>query len=85
MAGSHTTVEKIKVLLLAGIFGVLLWMALHPRPQVGRFIAPDADASPLKGILLDTATGQVCFTPMIDSDKVSPKAAETIRHCSDLK
>lgn len=48
------------MLLLAGIFGVLLWMAFHQHREVGRFIAP-ADSDLVMSPVLDTATGNVCM------------------------
>jgi hypothetical protein len=93
-------VEKIKVLLLAGIFCVLFWMALHPRPQAGRFIAPDSVGSATDGgvplfqidLLLDTATGQPCVVPWAEeqyatagADAVRKHSSKYICNCSDLK
>jgi hypothetical protein len=92
-------VEKIKVVLLAGIFCVLCWMASHPRPQVGRFTAPDAVGSgtdagvPLfeNDLLLDTATGQPCVVPWAEKQyeastaTAGRKRSEYIRPCSELK
>lgn len=51
--------EKIKALLLSGIFCILLWLAFHPRPVVGRFV-PRSD-SDLMSPVLDTKTGTLCM------------------------
>jgi hypothetical protein len=75
----------MKVLLLAAIFGVLLWMALHPRPQVGRFIEAGGGDSALQGLLLDMATGQICYTPMVGQKPISTLGPGEIRNCSDLR
>jgi hypothetical protein len=100
LAATHKcegTLEKIKVLLLAGIFCVLLWMTPHPRPQAGRFIAPDS-VGPNGGmalfeidLLLDTATGQPCVVPWAEEKYAAAMKADAnhlaqhIRNCSDLK
>jgi hypothetical protein len=70
--------EKIKVALLAGIFCILLWMAVHPRPQAGRFIAQDND--PMEEMWLDTATGQPCMVWW-----ARDHAPKDVRVCSDLR
>lgn len=70
--------DKIKVLLLAAIFGVLLWMALHPRLQVGRFIETGSGDSALQGLLLDTAT-------MVGQKLIGTLGPGEIRNCSDLR
>ena len=49
--------EKIKLALLAGILGTLLWTAAHPKPQVGRFTTPTGDAGDQ---IFDSATGRAC-------------------------
>lgn len=68
------TVERIKVMLLAGIFLVLLWIAFRPRHEIGRFVAPTGDAN---DDLLDTATGRMCVGYKTDSKAVPA--------CSDLR
>src|SRR5258707_289364 len=48
--------EKLKILLLAGILVVLIIIAFRPRREVGRFVS----AQDVPEILLDTTTGQLC-------------------------
>jgi hypothetical protein len=69
-------IEGVKVLLLAAIFGVLLWMASHPTRSVGRFVPlPDNDYTDL---LFDSTTGKTCI--------VYPKANfPDVPNCASLK
>ena len=64
--------EKLKVLLLVGILGVLLFIAFRPQQQIGRFVEVDAGSN----IALDTATGQWCYAAASSSDHTFPLCRE---------
>ena len=70
---------KINTVLLCVVILLLIYILIHPAPQVGRFQQID---SPAHQVAFDTATGQRCWVWL---DKgTDPTAAPGFPLCSDL-